>query len=213
MAGNDLAPGRRERKKRATRLALKAAALDLVSVRGFHHVTVEDIADAADVSVRTFFNYFSSKEAAVVGEDDELTELLVAHLVNAAAELSPLEALEAVFRRRVEALSEDIDLSGEGRDVWLCRFQAVKTQPEVLVAYTKHLTKVETALADAMVKRLGGNEDARGYASLVTACAMNAMRVAGAAWAGQNGDRPLQDTLTTYFDLLRHGFQLEVKAA
>lgn len=203
-------PGRRERKKRATRLALKAAALDLVSARGFHNVTVEDIADAADVSVRTFFNYFSSKESAVVGEDDELTELLVAELVNAPAELSPLDALEAVLRRRVEWLREDIDLSGEGRDVWLCRFQAVKSQPEVLVAYTKHMTKVETALADAMVKRLGGDESARGYASLVSACAMNAMRVAGGVWAGQNGTQPLQDMVTVCFDVLRHGFQVEV---
>src|SRR5579863_10445214 len=85
--------GRRERKKRATRLALKAAALDLVAARGFARVTVEDIADAADVSVRTFFNYFASKEAAIIGEDPELVEALKEDLVGLPATLGPLAAV------------------------------------------------------------------------------------------------------------------------
>lgn len=55
-------PGRRERKKQATRAALVAAAKELFETKGFAATTVQEITDAADVSERTFFRYFESKE-------------------------------------------------------------------------------------------------------------------------------------------------------
>lgn len=57
--------GLRERKKLATRQALSTAAMRLAIERGLDNVRVEDIAAAADISVRTFHNYFSSKEEAI----------------------------------------------------------------------------------------------------------------------------------------------------
>lgn len=59
-------PGLRERKKQATREALRAAALQLAVERGPSLVRVEDIAEAAGVSPRTFNNYFTSREQAIV---------------------------------------------------------------------------------------------------------------------------------------------------
>ncbi len=70
----DEACGLRERKKRETRRAINGAALDLVEEKGFAAVTTEEIAARAGVSARTFFNYFPSKEAAVIGTTAEELE-------------------------------------------------------------------------------------------------------------------------------------------
>jgi AcrR family transcriptional regulator len=57
--------GLRERKKQATREAIAAAAMELFHERGFDEVTVAEVAEAADVSEKTVFNYFPSKEELV----------------------------------------------------------------------------------------------------------------------------------------------------
>ena len=90
-------PSLRERKKLATRRSIRRVALGLIAERGYAHVTVEDIAEAADISPRTFFNYFPSKEAALFGADNERTEALRQRLLDQPSEVSPLEALRATL--------------------------------------------------------------------------------------------------------------------
>src|ERR1700685_151090 len=87
----------RERKKLATRRSLRRAALDLVAERGFAHVTIEDIAEAADVSPRTFFNYFPSKEAALFGADPERIARMREWVVHQAPGEPALSALRQVL--------------------------------------------------------------------------------------------------------------------
>src|SRR3954471_6393609 len=72
------APGRRERKKLATRAAVREAALRLAVRHGVENVTVEQIAAEADVAERTFFNHFATKEEAVVAAAAGGAEALVA---------------------------------------------------------------------------------------------------------------------------------------
>lgn len=69
-ATEDPPEGLRERKKRERQQALRQAAIDLTLEKGYANVTVEDICEACGVSRRTFFNYFSSKEEALLGRTD-----------------------------------------------------------------------------------------------------------------------------------------------
>ncbi len=66
LAEPGLEPGLRERKKQQTRSAIHEAALQLIDERGPEATTVDQICQAADVSSRTFFNYFPSKAAALL---------------------------------------------------------------------------------------------------------------------------------------------------
>ena len=59
-------PGRRQRKKQATREALIETAMKLFAAKGYDHTAIHEITDAVDVSERTFFRYFASKEDLVL---------------------------------------------------------------------------------------------------------------------------------------------------
>ncbi len=100
--------GRRERKKRETRAALAAAALRLALEKGPDHVTVEEISEAADVSVRTFFNYFPHKEHAILGRDPERPRACPANGSRTApAEESPLTTMRIVVHGVLRDLESD----------------------------------------------------------------------------------------------------------
>src|SRR5579862_1272037 len=127
-------PSLRERKKLATRRALQRFALDLVAERGYSKVTIEDIAEAADVSPRTFFNYFPSKEAALLGADPERMEGMRRRLVDEPPDKSPLEALRAVMVDEVRTLSEELAVLGGDPADWVCRMKLAMVDPHLRAA-------------------------------------------------------------------------------
>ncbi|MCW2902925.1 MAG: transcriptional regulator, TetR family, partial [Streptosporangiaceae bacterium] len=95
-------PGRRERKKRRTREALVEAAFELFREKGFEATTVEEIADAVDVSSRTFFRYFASKEdVALTFQEEQLAAVLAALAARPAD-----EPVVTALRRSVVSIAE-----------------------------------------------------------------------------------------------------------
>src|SRR3954471_17244317 len=107
--------GLRERKKRETRRALNLAALDLVEEKGFTAVTTEEIAARAGVSARTFFNYFPSKEAAVIGTTPDELEAYAADLAQARDGESPIDALRRLLAGMMAPASFDPELRVRSR--------------------------------------------------------------------------------------------------
>lgn len=101
-------PSRREANKARTRAALVAAVYDLVETDGVDALTAERVADAAGISRRTFFNYFSSVDALIAAGADEVLDRVRATL-DAQPDGAPLpDAMEAVLRGifTVELLAE-----------------------------------------------------------------------------------------------------------
>ena len=135
----------RERKKLATRRSLRRVALDLVAERGFAHVTVEDIAEAADVSPRTFFNYFPSKEAALFGVDPDRVAALRERVVRQAPGEPVLDALRMVMVSDAQTVADELsELGGDPAD-WLRRIKEARTDPHLRAAHAAQMAMVERA--------------------------------------------------------------------
>jgi AcrR family transcriptional regulator len=140
--------GLRERKKRETRRALNLAALDLVEERGYGAVTTEEIAARAGVSVRTFFNYFPSKEAAVIGTTAEELESYAAALEEVREAETPMDALRRILAGMLAPTSIDRELRARRRRILL-------GEPSLAPALVGNNIRIENALTAALERRLG----------------------------------------------------------
>src|SRR5579875_843197 len=92
----------RERKKHLTRQAVLAAADRLFDARGYDNVTVAEIADAANISVKTLFTYFASKEDLAFADESALRDAIVRAVTGRPAGTSAVDAVAAELRRQVQ---------------------------------------------------------------------------------------------------------------
>ncbi|MFP5069946.1 TetR/AcrR family transcriptional regulator [Pseudonocardia nantongensis] len=178
-------PGRRELKKLATREAIRAAAVRLAVAHGVEPVTVERIADEADVSLRTFFNHFSSKEEAVFAAAETRANELVAEFRRRPAQES---VLQAVREAAVTVLGRADPLG----DDHLVALRLIRRTPALLARQMVVLTTQERALAAAIADRLGPDptEADHRYAMLCAATSLTALRIALDRWLDADGPAP-----------------------
>jgi AcrR family transcriptional regulator len=193
--------GRRERKKLQTRMALHSAALRLTAERGLDCVTVEEIAEAADVSNRTFFNYFSSKEEAVVGHDPDEAARLRAALADRPDDEAPLESLRLVLSERARRLV------GERGEDWRMRRAVLEAEPRLRGALLASWGALERALVEGVAARTGTDPDRDPYPALVVGAAAAATRVAVTMRLHDRKARSLEDLLALAFAELSEGLK------
>lgn len=186
--------GLRERKKAATRSALIAAALRLAVERGPDGVTVEDIADAAGVSVRTFFNYFATKEAAFVADDLERGRRFVAAVVGSAADRPVWDLLrEAAASTMVSA-----ELPGHQQTL---KLQLVRTSPTVVAEVLGAFAELEHHLVAELARRLPRSAPLQVH--LMANAVIAAVRAATETWLASPGS-----TTDAYAVLLDDAFTI-----
>lgn len=190
--------GLRERKKLATRAALHEAALRLVAERGLDAVSVDDVAERAGVSPRTFFNYFASKVDAVVGADPAAPRELAAAFLARPESQSPVDALRAIHRERAA------EMAGES-ELWRLRMQVIDAHPVLIQHLIAGFGESERVLAEAIAERTGTCVGVDAYPALLAAVQACAMRTALHRWLSTDFTASLPHLVDEAWDVLAAG--------
>lgn len=191
--------GLRERKRLATRQSIQVAVLSLIQSRGLERVTVEEISARADISPRTFFNYFPSKEAAAVGDPPELPpSAAIEKFVTGGWGLGLVSDLARLLSVAVDSTNGDIAMIAERRRI-------LRQYPNLFAMRMMSMHRFEDELTVVMARRLAHDQGAsteavpidspadpacepyRDRARLVTLVAFGALRHAWANWASSDG--------------------------
>ncbi|HWH97156.1 MAG TPA: TetR family transcriptional regulator [Pseudolysinimonas sp.] len=192
--------GLRERKRIATRQAIQRAALQVVRERGLPGATVDEIARIADVSPRTFFNYFPSKEDAILGDAPTLEGNPEAEWF--VADRGPiLRGLARVVVEESTRLLSDPELLMERRALG-------KMYPEIGIRRLANVHRFEEELAELALRRLRSehpqlsDDEAADRARLVALTAFAFIRHAWFAWLDHPDASPgLPDLVERAFEL------------
>jgi AcrR family transcriptional regulator len=147
MPSDNHALGLRERKKIKTRQAIRREAFRLIDENGYAATTVEQIADAADVSPSTFFRYFPSKESLLLADD--LDPVILAALEAQPSDLSPTEAIRRAYAAAMAGLSAE-QLEFENT-----RQRLMFSIPELKAAMYDEYYRTINVMAEAIGHRIG----------------------------------------------------------
>ena len=172
----------RERKKQRTRDALLRAAVELFTTRGYEGTTVDDIAEAVDVSQRTFFRYFAGKEEAALALEALVVERFVAAVRERPAAEAPLEALRQAVLEGWDTLHEVIE-EVVPVELYLRLCRVVESTPVLLAAHLRRSLEIEDTLARVLAEREGVDMDTDPRPRLAVAVFGGVMRVTERQWS------------------------------
>ena len=185
----------RERKKRATRRALRTAALDLAMERGLAAVHINEIAARAGVSTRTFFNYFDTKEDAALVDLPGIEEQELQQLTRSSSD-------EGLWAEITSLFADAADRTTHGVTELPRLLQLHDRNPSLVTRQLGHFRQFEEMLAEAVLARLGDGPSARMEAELIAGAAMAAGRVGVHRWGLDERKRPASEYVQEAFELL-----------
>ena len=200
--------GIRERKREETRARLEDAAVTLVLRDGLEHTTVDAISELADVSPRTFFNYFDSKDSAVLGmRDAEVSDELIAGHLALTTEGDPAAS---VVHLLVSVMGAALTRSGIHED----RIEIVQRYPQLLAGKFAQMMQMAGRMSAAVQEILereptfaGNPADQSAWAEVLVATCGSAVRVATKEWVSAGGDTPTDDIEIRAIALVREVMQ------
>ncbi|MEV5975897.1 TetR family transcriptional regulator [Streptomyces sp. NPDC052114] len=192
----------RERKKQRTRDALLHAALELFTTKGYEETTVDEIAEAVDVSQRTFFRYFANKQEAAFAIQVMVEARFVEALRERPSHEAPLVALRNAVLDSWEVMGQSIT-EVVPVELHMRTYQMIESTPALLAAHLRRSIETEDEVASVIAEREG--LDATDPRPRVAVAAFSGvMRVAGRLWgAGQDTSlESIREITVQYLDYL-----------
>ncbi|MFF2328909.1 MULTISPECIES: TetR family transcriptional regulator [unclassified Streptomyces] len=178
--------GLRERKKRRTRDALLRAALELFTTQGYEETTVDEIVDAVEVSQRTFFRYFASKEEAAFAIQEMVESHFLSELRRRPADEAPFEALRRAVLCAWNGIGEAIE-AVITVDLHMRTYQMIESTPSLLATHLRRSMDLENQIALLIAEREGLDVATDPRPRVAVAAFSGVMRVTGQLW-GQGRD-------------------------
>ncbi|MEV4515395.1 TetR family transcriptional regulator [Dactylosporangium sp. NPDC049525] len=172
-------PGLRERKKQKTRWAIQAHALRLFASQGYDATTVEQIAEAAEISPSTFFRYFKTKEDVVI--QDRYDDVMVAAIRAAPPELTPIETM------RLALVGSFAQIVPDEAEAVLQRARLSFSVPALRMRSLDSMLSAIDVLAAPLAERLGRPADDFRVQAFVGAC-VGAIVNAVTTWVTSSGE-------------------------
>jgi AcrR family transcriptional regulator len=185
--------GLRARKRRQTRQRIAEAGLRLFLQNGFEATTVDAIATAADISRRTLFHYFDSKEAILVAWESGAQDAFRVALAGGPPDVVPLEAIRDAFLAVIDRYETDEAIA---IDRLMRSTEALRARKQA------NYERQEQTLFSALVERWP-DPARRPALRLAAMVGVGVLRVAAETWSAEKSCRPLADYLQDAFVNLR----------
>ena len=187
---------RRDRKKQKTQEALETTAWRLFQRKGYDQTTIEDITEAVDVSTRTFFRYFDSKEAVLFGDWRSNLPIVSELILARPSEEPPVVAL-------YEASKELVDLYMAERSKVLMRKKLAATS-KYIGDYERNIVfaALEETVTQALAERLDADPETDLRPSLYASVAVGTFYTAKKVWLANEGKVSMHDLLEQAFKYL-----------